>query len=263
MIRICISGALGRMGQTVARLVLQEKDLKIVFALEHPNHKNLHKDYGILLQGDPLGVLVESNLEKALNEIDVIIDFSSPENTLNLLKASLKNPKPIVIGTTGFTENENQEIYSLSSKIPILQSPNMSLGVNILFYLIEKASLLLKDHFEVEITEVHHSKKKDSPSGTAMQLKKIIQDIYKIQDVVYGREGLVGERPKNQLGIHSLRGGDVVGEHTVHFFSLGERIEISHKATSREIFGKGAILAAKWLYSKPAGYYTMKDVIGI
>ncbi len=265
MIKLSISGALGRMGQTVAKASLVEKEFQISSALEHPNHKDLNKDYGILLQVGALGILVSSNKETSVKISDIVIDFSTPENTIEITKICVEYQKPIVIGTTGFTEKEYQEIEFFSKKIPILQSPNMSIGVNVLFYLVEKASVMLKDYFEVEISEIHHSKKKDSPSGTALQLKKIIQKIYKLSesDIVYGREGLVGERPKQQLGIHAIRGGDVVGEHTIYFFSSGERIEISHKATSREIFAKGALIAAKWLLNQSPGLYTMKDVIGI
>lgn len=265
MIKLCISGALGKMGQTVAKLSFADKEFQVASALEHPNHKDLNKEYGTLLQLGRLEVFVTSDRETSIKHSDIVIDFSTPENTMELLKVCEKYQKPIVIGTTGFTDMQLKEIQSFSVRFPILQSPNMSLGVNILFYLVEKASIMLKDFFEVEISEIHHSKKKDSPSGTALQLKKIIQAIYNISetDIVYGREGFIGERPKQQLGIHAIRGGDVVGEHTVYFFSSGERIEISHKATSREIFAKGALIAAKWLQNQAAGFYTMKDVIGI
>lgn len=265
MIELCISGALGRMGKTIANLVLSDPEVKIVSVIEHPNHFAVGRDYGIFIQDQSLGVIVDSDIEKAISKANIVIDFSIPENSIQLLKKCIEFQKPIVIGTTGFNQDQKKEIQNASTKIPVLQSPNMSLGVNVLFYIVEKIAPLLKNYFEVEITEIHHSKKKDSPSGTALQLKNIIQDIYELEEsnIVYGREGIVGERPKNQLGIHSIRGGDVVGEHTVYFFSSGERLEISHKATSREIFAKGAIIASKWLINKSKGFYTMKDVLGI
>lgn len=263
MIKIGISGAMGRMGKTIANLCIQDKEIQISLALEHPHHKDLNQDYGILLQYSPLNIFLSSDKEMIQN-VDVVIDFSLPENTLEIIKFCEKYKKPIVIGTTGFNKKELEELYNYQNKIPILISPNMSLGVNVLFYLVKQATRLLKD-FEVEITEIHHSKKKDAPSGTAIKLRDILIKELNLNEnaVIYGRKGMIGERSSNEIGIHAIRGGDVVGEHTVFYFSEGERIEISHKATSRMIFAKGAIFAAKWLIHQKPKIYSMDDVLGI
>jgi 4-hydroxy-tetrahydrodipicolinate reductase len=263
MIRIGISGALGRMGKTIAGLALEDKEIQVVLALEHPQHKDLNQDYGILLHQKPMNVFLTSNRE-SIKDVDVLIDFTQPENTIEVLKVCEFYKKSIVIGTTGFTKEQFDLIQQYKEKIPVLISPNMSLGVNVLFFLVQQAAKLLRE-FEVEITEIHHSKKKDAPSGTAIRLKDIVLQMYgfKENDVIYGRKGIVGERPKNEIGVHAIRGGDVVGEHTVYFFSEGERIEITHKATSRNIFARGALVAAKWLVHQKPGLYSMNDVLGI
>ncbi len=265
MIKIGISGAMGRMGKTVASIAYEDPEVQISAAIEHPAHTDLEKDYGILLNRPPLNVNLSSNLEKYMDGVDVFIDFSVPQNTLNLLEFCEKYYKPIVIGTTGFNKDELKKIHDYAEELPILLSPNMSLGVNVLFYLVEQAAKLLKNDFEVEITEIHHSKKKDAPSGTAVQLKNLVLKQLHLSDdhVIYGRRGIVGERDKHQIGVHAIRGGDVVGEHTVYFFSEGERIEITHKATSRNIFARGAIIASKWIVKQPNGLYNMNHVLGL
>ncbi len=264
-IRVGISGALGKMGQTTARLCIEDQDLIISGAFERKEHKDLNQNYGTILGSRELQVNLTTISFESLKNSDVIIDFSSPENSVELVKLCSQIQKPIVIGTTGFDENQIQQIREYSSQIPIILSPNMSMGVNILFYLVEEAALLLKDDFEVEITEIHHSKKKDSPSGTAEKLKSIIFNKFQLgeENAIYGRKGIIGERKKGEIGIHAIRGGDVVGEHTVYFFAEGERIEISHRATSRLIFARGAIKAAKWILKQSPGFYSMNDVLGI
>ncbi|GIX42713.1 MAG: 4-hydroxy-tetrahydrodipicolinate reductase [Leptospiraceae bacterium] len=263
MIQIGISGAMGRMGKTIAHLCREHKDIKIALALEHPEHPDLNQDYGILLNTSNLNIPLSSNKQEIQN-IDVLIDFTLPENTIDIIKFCADYKKPIVIGTTGFTKEQKEILYSYKDKIPVLISPNMSLGVNVLFYLVKQATKLLKE-YEVEISEIHHSKKKDAPSGTAVRLKDIILEEYNLTEnnVIYGRKGIVGERKLDELGIHAIRGGDVVGEHTVYFFSQGERIEITHKATSRDIFARGAIVAAKWILNQKPGLYSMNHVLGI
>lgn len=265
MIKVGISGAMGRMGRTIANLCLEDPDIKIVAAIEHSAHPDLNKDYGILLNRGHLNLELSSDLEKYIHDVDTIIDFSTPQNTIKLIELCVKHYKPIVIGTTGFNKDELEKIHHYATEIPILLSPNMSLGVNVLFYLVEQAAKLLKDNFEIEITEIHHSKKKDAPSGTAIQLKNLILKQLHLseENIIYGRNGLVGERDKNQIGIHAIRGGDVVGEHTVFFFSEGERLEITHKATSRNIFARGAIIASKWIIKQPDGLYNMNNVLGL
>lgn len=262
--KIGISGALGRMGRTIGELLLEEKTLNITVALERNNHPSLGQDYGLLLSREPLQVSVTSSYEEIRN-CDVVIDFSSPENTLSVVSACVSYHKPAVIGTTGFTREQLEKIKEASQTIPVVLSPNMSLGVNVLFYLVEEVARLLKDGFVAEVMEIHHAKKKDAPSGTAMQLKEILMKIYGTSEeqIRYGRKGITGERSKEEIGVHALRGGDVVGEHTVFFFGDGERIEITHKSSSRMIFARGAIFAAKWISGKPPGFYSMKEVLGM
>ncbi|MDW7976628.1 MAG: 4-hydroxy-tetrahydrodipicolinate reductase [Leptospiraceae bacterium] len=265
MIKIGISGALGRMGRTIGELALKDQDFSILLALERENHPSLNSDYGETLLQSPKQVYVTSSPEPGIQNTEVIIDFSNPENTIKLLPLCEKYQKAMVIGTTGFQKEQLEVIQESSKKIPILLSPNMSLGVNLLFHLVELTAKVLKKQFEVEIMEIHHSKKKDSPSGTAVKLKDIILQEHGWDEskTIYGRKGMIGERPSDEVGIHALRGGDVVGEHTVFFFGEGERIEITHRATSRVIFAKGALFAAKWIYQKPPGFYTMKDALNL
>ncbi len=254
MINISINGALGRMGRTVLDACLQDKDISIVGLCDIQGPKKI---YDNLPQ-------VEPSLEKYILYTDVVIDFSSPEGTQQALYFCLQNKKPIVIGTTGHSDQQLDNIRKASEEIPVLLSPNMSLGVNIIFKLVELLTTVLKDkNYDIEIVEAHHNKKKDAPSGTAKKIMDIIKHIKPQTYFVYCRNGIIGERKNDEVGVSVIRCGDIVGEHTIIYSTYGERIELKHIATSRETFAKGAVLAAKWLKGKPAGFYNMFDVLQI
>ena len=266
MIRLVMAGASGRMGKIILQLASQDKAFKIVGGLEERGHAALGQDLGPIIGRDLMGVKVTQDATAALKNADVLIDFSHfsalPEN----LKAAVKTHTAYVIGTTGIPAAMLRQIKNASRKIPIVQSPNMSVGVNLLFKLAALAGKVLDESYDLEIMEIHHRMKKDAPSGTAMKLLEILleargRDIKK--DVVYGREGETGAREKGKIGVLALRGGDVVGDHTVSFFGDGERIELVHKASSREAFARGALLAAKFLAKKKQGLYHMQQVLGI
>ena len=212
------------------------------------------------------GIIIKDNLEEIIQNTDQIVEFTNPQISLKHLEIVSKYKKAMIMGTTGFSSEEIKEINKLAQGIPFLFSPNMSLGVNLLFKLAAEAAAALSDDYDIEIMEAHHRFKKDAPSGTA---KKLAQEIAKAKGVsldkvaIYGREGIVGERKRGEIGIHSIRGGDITGEHTVMFTALGERLELTHKAHSRDTFAYGTIQAIKFMDGKPAGFYEMKDVLKI
>jgi len=254
MINISINGALGKMGRTIIDVCLQDKQISIIGLADIQGQK---KVYDNLPQ-------VETTLEKYIVSTDVVIDFSSPEGTQQVLNLCLQNKKPIVVGTTGHSEEQLNNIKKASKKIPIVLYPNMSLGVNIIFKLVEFLTNILKDkNYDIEIIEAHHNKKKDAPSGTAKKIMEIIKNIKPQTEFVYGRNGIIGERKNNEVGVNVIRCGDIVGEHTIIYSTYGERIELKHIATSRETFAKGAVFAAKWVKDKPVGLYSMFDVLQI
>jgi 4-hydroxy-tetrahydrodipicolinate reductase len=265
MIKIAILGAAGRMGRTLIRCAEQVPGLKIVTALESDQCPLLGKDAGIVAGGADIGVLLSTDTHKAVQAAEVLVDFSFPSATLKhvLLAAELK--KGMVIGTTGLSEQDTQSIRQAAARIPIVCSPNMSLGVNLLFALVAQIARRLAA-YDVEIIETHHRLKKDAPSGTALRLAEAASAARGIAlhtVVTHGRQGLVGERPAGQIGIHAVRAGDVVGDHTVVFATNGERLELTHRASSRDCFALGALYAAEWVAGRKPGLYTMQDVLGI
>ncbi|HHT9140633.1 MAG TPA: 4-hydroxy-tetrahydrodipicolinate reductase [Candidatus Tripitaka californicus] len=263
MIRVAVNGACGRMGSKIASLVCKDKGLELVAALEREGHPLLGKDVGSLAGEGDLGVKVTDTLN---GKADVLIDFSEPSSSV--AKAALCASKGIalVVGTTGHTEEQLASIKKSSQRIPCLISPNMSLGVNLLFQTAAQIARALGEDYDIEIVEVHHRFKKDAPSGTAL---KLAQEICKAtgrelkEAAVYGRQGIMGERPKGQIGLHALRVGDTVGDHKVIFGTLGETIELVHSAHSRDTFALGALRAAKFLAGKPPGLYEMRQVISL
>jgi 4-hydroxy-tetrahydrodipicolinate reductase len=266
MIKLVIAGAAGRMGKILLQLASRDKAFKIVGGLEARGHVALGQDLGVLMGQKLMGVKVTQDATTALKSADVLIDFSHfsalPEN----LKAAVKTRTACVIGTTGIPSAMLKAIQAASQKIAIVQSPNMSVGVNLLFRLAALAGKVLDESYDLEIMEIHHRMKKDAPSGTAMKLLELLleargRDLKK--DVVYGREGETGAREKGKIGVLALRGGDVIGDHTVSFFGDGERVELVHKASSREAFARGALLAAKFLAKKKQGLYHMQQVLGM
>lgn len=248
MIKIVVTGAAGRMGSRIISLAAEDKDLKIVGSVEVPGSKGF------------------DSLEVVMPAADVLIDFSHAEATVPNLKVAARLKKAAVIGSTGHSPEQRQSIESLGKKIPFVMASNMSVGVNVLWKVIADAAKLLGDGFDVEIVEAHHRLKKDAPSGTAMTTAEVLakalnRDLAK--DAVYHREGLIGERKPREIGIQSIRGGDVVGDHTVFFLGNGERLEIIHRASSRDTFALGALRAARWIVGKPNGFYSMADVLGL
>ncbi len=264
MTKAVICGALGRMGKSILRLSLEYSDFQVVAGVEHPDcvrSQDLGEASGIEeLKGLPL----TSRLEEVLGLCDVVIEFSGNTTAaISHAKLSALAGKGVVIGTTGFSKQELEDLKPYSEHAPILVSPNMSLGVNLLFRLVEIASSVLKNRgFDVEVLEIHHRYKKDAPSGTALRLEEIVSQAMNLQRKVHGRDG-ISPREIDEVGVMALRGGDVVGEHTVYFLGFGERLELTHRATSRDIFARGAIEAGRWIKGKPAGWYSMFDVLGI
>jgi 4-hydroxy-tetrahydrodipicolinate reductase len=243
MVKIIITGSRGRMGHALLSCAQAHSNLEIV---------------GKIDQGDDLRVIIDN--------ADVVVDFSSHNATLSIVGLCALHKKAIVIGTTGHTEQARAQISNLKSQIPIVQSSNFSTGVNALFWLTRKAAEILGPGFDLEVIEMHHRHKRDAPSGTAGTLAEILADVRKQQlDQVirHGRSGIVGERTSEEIGMHSLRGGDVVGDHTVIFAAAGERVELTHKASSRETFANGALRAAEWIVKQKPGLYDMQDVLGL
>jgi 4-hydroxy-tetrahydrodipicolinate reductase len=263
MTLIGINGAAGRMGQRLVHLALDDRDLTLGAALEAPGHPLIGRDIGEVAGLGPLGVPLRSDLPPG-QRLDVVIDFSMPDGTMAVLPLCVDRRIPLVVATTGHTPAQRQEIEAAARVTALLMAPNMSLSVNVLFELVRQAARLLagKD-FDVEVVERHHRFKKDAPSGTALHFARIVQEAMGQTELRHGREGLVGERPRHEIGLHALRVGDNVGEHTIIFSTLGETLELSHRGHTRDSYARGALLAAKFLAGKPAGRYTMKDVLGL
>jgi 4-hydroxy-tetrahydrodipicolinate reductase len=258
-----INGACGRMSQRIAQLAYEDKELVLGAALETPGHPQQGRDVGELIGLGKIGVLVTSFLpvERHLN---AMIDFSTPEGTMAVLPVCVDRKIPLVVATTGHTPGQKREIEAAAHHTAVLMAPNMSLAVNVLMKLVRQAAEALRDKgFDVEILERHHRFKKDSPSGTALQFARIVQDAMGQTELRHGREGLVGERPPHEIGVHAIRVGDNVGEHTIVFSTLGETLELTHRAHARDCYARGALQAARYLADRPAGSYTMNDVLGL
>jgi len=264
--KVAVSGAAGRMGKRILALAHEHPDVEITGALEAPGHPALGRDAGELAGIGPLGVAVTDDRSSVLEGCDVLIDFSSPQASVENVKAAARAGKAVVIGTTGFSDEQRNELAAAGAQTRCLVAPNMSMGVNLLFSLVDRVARALGDSYDVEIVEAHHRMKKDAPSGTAQKLAEVIaaglgRDLERVK--VHGREGLVGARRPDEIGVMAVRGGDIVGEHTVMFVTDGERIELIHRAHSRDALAKGAIQAALWLTSRPNGIYDMQDVLGL
>jgi 4-hydroxy-tetrahydrodipicolinate reductase len=236
-LRVALIGADGRMGQAIIGLARSE-GVEVVARID---------------LGDQL----------AIADADVAIDFSHADAAVSICEAAIRSKTPLVIGTTGHSAKERDDIVAASKQIPVVLASNFSVGVNALFALTENAAKILGDDFDLEIVEAHHRMKKDAPSGTAKTLAEILQRARQTKIIRHGREGIVGERDKSEIGIHSVRGGDVVGDHIVIFAGQGERLELAHRASSRDTFARGAIRAARWVNGKSPGLYDMRDVLGL
>ena len=253
-VRILISGICGKMGRRIACLSATDEDIKLVGGVEASDSPYIGMPVGNILGVEKdLGIVSESicQLEQ---EWDVCVDFSAPKVTLSHMEEVAKRKKAAVIGTTGFSQTEEQKLLSMASSIPSVIAPNMSVGVNVLFSVLKDITGALGPDYDIELYETHHRFKKDAPSGTAKKMAEIIAAAACLDSsaFVYGRKGITGERPRNIIGIHSLRGGDVVGEHTVVYAGIGERIEITHRAHSRDTFAAGALRAVKFIFGKGA-----------
>ncbi len=265
-IKAIVAGAAGRMGKTIINLIFQNPEIDLVGAFEHPENLAVGKDVGEIVGLPKTGIIIENSLEKVIEKGDVIIDFTFHKASLEHARINSKYKKAMVIGTTGFSKEELAEIHELAKKnFPLVQDYNMSMGVNLLVRLVEITAKVLNEGYDIEIIEAHHRMKKDAPSGTAIKLANAIAQVLGRSDKNFRfcREGLIGERPPEEIGIQTIRGGDIVGEHTVLFAGIGERIELTHKASSRETFARGAIKAALWIVGKPSGVYNMQDVLGL
>lgn len=266
MIRLAVAGASGRMGNRIITLANDIKEIQLTAALEQKGHASIGKDIGEVIGTGTAGVTITDSIKDIIDKSDVLIDFSSPSATIASLKELSDNSIPVVIGTTGFSKDEIEHIKLYAQKTPCVFAPNMSVGINLLLKVLADIAKVTGDDYDVEIVEAHHRLKKDAPSGTAMKLAQVVaaaldRDLDKT--AVYERHGIIGERTGKEIGIQTLRGGDIVGEHTVMFCGLGERIEVTHKASSRDTFARGALKAALWVHKQTAGLYDMQDVLGL
>ena len=263
--KVAIAGSGGRMGRALIEAVLKTPDAAIAAALEQRGDANVGKDAGELL-GEPCGVVISDDAQRALSGCDVLIDFTRPEGTLAHLAVCRTLGVKLVIGTTGFDQKQKDEIAEASRRIAIAMAPNFSVGVNVTFKLLEVAARSLNEGFDVEIVEAHHRHKVDAPSGTALRMGEIVASALSRdlkQSAIYGREGVTGERKSETIGFSTIRGGDVVGDHTVMFLGTGERIEITHRSNSRATYAQGAVRSARYLMNKQSGLYDMQDVLGL
>jgi 4-hydroxy-tetrahydrodipicolinate reductase len=264
-VKLVIAGAGGRMGRTLIEMALASGDLKLAAAVEVPGSPVIGRDAGELV-GHPCGVTIASHFADGVAKGDCLIDFTRPEGTLAHLEQCLKKGVRMVIGTTGFSAEQDERIAAAAGKIAIVKAPNMSAGVNVAFRLAETAARALGDGYDVEILEAHHRHKIDAPSGTALKFGELVaralgRDL--ARTAVHGRKGEVGERDPKAIGFHSVRGGDIVGEHTVMFAGEGERVEITVRSGSRATYALGALRAARFLEDKERGLYDMQDVLGL
>ncbi len=260
MIRVIVSGAMGRMGKMIGGLVQAAEDMELVAGIERKEVVDSVKTW------NGTDIPLYASLENAIDKGDVVIEFTNPKTTIEHVRIAKAHKKPMVIGTTGLTDDEKKTIEDAAVDIPIVLSPNMSKGVNILFKLVEEVARILGEEYDIEIVEMHHHHKKDAPSGTAKRLGEIIAGVWdkKLDEVgVYGRSGFVGERKKGELGILAVRAGDIVGDHTVIFAGPGERLELTHRAHSREAFANGALGAARFVVGQKPGLYGTKEVLGL
>lgn len=259
--KICMAGACGRMGRRILDMAADAEDIEVGGAFDLPENAGA----GIQL-GSGAKVAVAGSAAEGLAEADVLIDFTLAEACVANVKTAAEQGIPAVVGTTGLTATQVAELKTFAGQVPIVYAPNMSVGVNLLFKLTREVAATLGLDYNVEIVEAHHNQKKDSPSGTAVRLGECAADGLGLsydKHAVHGRQGLAGARPKEQIGMHAVRGGDIVGEHTVSFISQGERVELVHKAHSRDNFARGALVAARFAVKAEPGLYDMQDVLGL
>ncbi|RTR37150.1 4-hydroxy-tetrahydrodipicolinate reductase [Shewanella canadensis] len=265
-VRVAITGGSGRMGRTLIEAARQQPSILLGAAIERAGSTLIGVDAGELAGVGAMNVAITDSLDKVVDDFDILIDFTSPEASIVHTDWCAKNGKAIVIGTTGFNHAQKEQISAYSESTPIVMAPNMAVGVNLMWKLLEVAAKVMGDYTDIEIIEGHHRYKKDAPSGTALKMGEVIaealgRDLEKC--AVYGREGITGERDRETIGFSTIRAGDLVGEHTAMFADIGERIEITHKASSRMTFANGAMRAASWLVDQDPGLYDMQQVLGL
>ncbi|MBN1905661.1 MAG: 4-hydroxy-tetrahydrodipicolinate reductase [Deltaproteobacteria bacterium] len=266
MVNIIVAGAAGRMGIRIINIINETEGVILNGTFEHPDNPMIGQDAGQTAGIGAKGIKISNSLDDIITTGDVIIDFTIPSATIENVKKASAAGKAIVIGTTGISEDEIKEIRRSSEKIPVVLAPNMSIGVNVMFKIAAEMAKLLGNDFDMEIVEAHHRLKKDAPSGTAIGLAKKLaeatgRDLSKT--AVYSRHGMIGQRTNDEIGIQTVRAGDITGDHTVLFGGIGERLELTHRAHNRDNFAKGAVMAAKWIINKKPGLYDMQDVLGL
>ena len=266
MMKVIVAGAAGRMGRRIGYMVDQHPSLAYAGAFEAPGSEHIGSDAGELAGIGANGVIIGEGLQSVIDSGDVIIDFTFHQATMEFARLASARNKAMVIGTTGLSSDELEELTGLAAQFPCVQAPNMSVCVNVLLKLVQKTAALLGGDYDIEIIETHHNKKKDAPSGTALKLGELAAEAVgsRLDEVgVFERSGIIGERTPGEIGIQTIRAADVVGEHTVYFAGPGERIELTHRAQTRDHFARGATVAAAWLEGKANGIYSMFDVLDL
>jgi 4-hydroxy-tetrahydrodipicolinate reductase len=266
MIKVIVAGAAGRMGCRLVALIKDSTSLTLAGAIEGKGHSAVGDDAGETAGCGRAGIPITDDLAALLDRGEVVVDFSAPEATLQHLRIVAQHRRAMVIGTTGLSASQLEEVRSLASQVPCVMSPNMSVGVNLICKVISEMAKTLGDEYDIEVIEAHHRLKKDAPSGTALKIAEVLakavsRDLDQVG--VYARKGLIGERKKGEIGIQTIRAGDIVGDHTILFGGMGERIEVTHRASSRDTFAGGALRAARWVARQPAGLYDMMDVLNL
>ena len=266
MVKCIVIGAAGRMGARIIQMIHQTEGVQLAGAVESKGHLRIGFDAGELPGIGTIDIPIVDRLDDVDSNFDVLIDFTTPESSLNSLEYAALKKKAAVIGTTGFSQQQTERIRKLADDFPCVFAPNMSVGINLMFKIISQLAQILQDDYDIEIIESHHRLKKDAPSGTAVKMAHILADTLKRnldQVAVHQRKGLIGKRRREEIGIQVIRAGDIVGEHTVLFAGPGERLEVTHRAHSRDTFAQGAVRAAQWVVSQPPGLYDMEDVLGL
>jgi len=264
--KVVVSGAAGRMGKRLVALLQGGGQFRLVGAVERPDHPDLGRDAGEVAGIGRLGVPIGDSLAKALGDAQVVLDFTAPAAAVRHVEVASQTGVAAVVGTTGLSAGDLSRLREAARRVPCVQSPNFSVGVNVLYGVLAQVARTLGEAYDIEVIEAHHHLKKDAPSGTAERMARVLaralgRDLAQVG--VHGRHGMVGERTPGEIGVHAVRAGDIVGDHTILFGGMGERIEITHRAHSRDNFAWGAIRAAGWLVGKPPGLYSMLDVLGL
>jgi len=266
MIKVIVAGAGGRMGGRLISLIRESKSLQLAVALEKKGHPAVGRDAGEVAGGSRLGITIGDDLSAMADRGDVLIEFTAPEATLANLRIMAMRNKAAVVGTTGLSAEQVSELKTTTKKMACVFAPNMSVGVNLMLKVVADMARRLGDDYDIEVLEAHHRLKKDAPSGTALKIAEVLaaatgKDLQ--QAAVYGRKGVIGERKRGEIGMQVIRAGDIIGDHTVLFGGLGERLEVTHRASSRDTFATGALRAAEWAVTQPPGLYDMQDVLGL